>query len=57
MNKDFTADLVDSHCHIDFPDFDSDLDQVIVRAEREGISKILTICTSPQNLEKVSHQK
>ena len=54
MNKGFKADLVDSHCHIDFPDFDSDLDQVIVRAKEEGISKILTICTSPKNLEKVS---
>ncbi len=46
--------IVDSHCHLDFIDFDVDLDQVMKRAEKAGVSKIVTICTKPENLHKVS---
>ena len=28
--------LVDSHCHLDFPDFASELDAVVARAEAAG---------------------
>lgn len=37
--------LVDSHCHLDFPDFDEDRDQVVARARAVGISTMVTICT------------
>jgi len=37
--------LVDSHCHLDFPDFASELDAVIERARRAGIGRIVTIST------------
>ena len=37
--------LVDSHCHLDFPDFSEELPQVIERAENAGIGRMVTICT------------
>jgi TatD DNase family protein len=37
--------LVDSHCHLDFPDFADDLDGIVARAESAGIGRILTIST------------
>jgi TatD DNase family protein len=37
--------LVDSHCHLDFPDFADDLDGIVARAEAAGIGRILTIST------------
>ena len=52
MNKKLVP-LIDSHCHIDFQEFDDDLDLVITRAEKAGIEKILTICTKVSNLAKV----
>lgn len=38
--------LVDSHCHLDFPDFAGDVDGVVARAGDAGVRRILTICTS-----------
>ncbi|MEQ9198624.1 MAG: TatD family hydrolase, partial [Rhodospirillales bacterium] len=37
--------LVDSHCHLDFPDFAEDFDGVLSRAAAADIETILTICT------------
>lgn len=37
--------LVDSHCHLDFPDFADDLDEIVSRAEEAGVGTMLTICT------------
>jgi TatD DNase family protein len=37
--------LVDSHCHLDFPDFSTELDAVIGRARAAGIGRIVTIST------------
>jgi len=38
--------LVDTHCHLDFPDFKEDLDQVIQRAKDKGIAYIINIGSS-----------
>src|SRR5262249_49700752 len=37
--------LIDSHCHLDFPDSAGELDAVVARARAAGISRILTIST------------
>jgi TatD DNase family protein len=33
--------LVDTHCHLNFPDFENDLDEVIERAENSGVERII----------------
>ncbi|SFM86262.1 TatD family hydrolase [Methylobacterium pseudosasicola] len=37
--------LIDSHCHLDFPDFSADLPGVIARARDAGVTGMLTIST------------
>jgi TatD DNase family protein len=37
--------LIDSHCHLDFPDFATELDAVIARARAAGIERMVTIST------------
>jgi TatD DNase family protein len=37
--------LVDSHCHLDFPDFAPELDAVVTRASAAGVGHMVTICT------------
>jgi len=37
--------LVDSHCHLDFPDFAAELDAVVGRARAAGIGRLVTIST------------
>ncbi len=37
--------LVDSHCHLDFPDFADDIEAVIGRASARGVGHMLTIST------------
>jgi len=37
--------IVDSHCHLDFPDFAADLDGVVARARAAGVERMVTIST------------
>ena len=37
--------LVDSHCHLDFPDFAGELEAIVQRARAAGVTHILTVST------------
>src|SRR5882672_12055244 len=37
--------LIDSHCHLDFPDFAGELDALVARARAAGLARIVTIST------------
>ena len=37
--------ITDSHCHLDFPDFEGHLDQIIADAAAAGVTRMVTICT------------
>ena len=37
--------IVDSHCHLDFPDFAAELDAVVARARAAGVGRMVTIGT------------
>lgn len=45
--------LVDSHCHLDFPDFAEELPDIIARAKSVGIGRMVTICTRVRKFEQV----
>lgn len=45
--------LVDSHCHLDFPDFAEELDDIVTRAESAGLGRMVTICTRVRKFQQV----
>ena len=45
MSSSTLPQITDSHCHLDFPDFADELDQVIARAVEAGVTRMVTICT------------
>ena len=38
-------EVIDSHCHLDFPDFADELDAVVDRARAAGVERMITIGT------------
>ncbi|MGF7176312.1 TatD family hydrolase [Azospirillum doebereinerae] len=45
--------LIDSHCHLDFPDFAEELDAVVDRARQAGIGRMVTICTYLTRFDRI----
>lgn len=45
--------LVDSHCHLDYLEKDGDLEEVVARARRAGVGRMVTICTKLSEFERV----
>jgi TatD DNase family protein len=46
-----TAMLIDSHCHLDFADFDAERDELVARAHAAGVSQMVTISTRVKKLD------
>ena len=45
--------IVDSHCHLDFDDFKTDLDNVISNAKLNGVSYMLSISVDLEKFNKI----
>lgn len=45
--------LVDSHCHLDFPDFDGERAELIARARDNGVQRFVTISTFVSKIERL----
>jgi|TARA_B110000971_G_scaffold65603_1_gene67212 TatD DNase family protein len=41
--------IVDSHCHLDFPDFEGEISELITNAANAGVMRMVTICTRLKN--------
>ena len=46
--------IIDSHCHLDFDPLNSNLDDVIKKANQAGVQFLLTICTNNKSFEKIT---
>ena len=53
MSEHAPLNLVDSHCHLDFPDFDGEQADLVARARAAGVTRMVTICTRLQNEPRV----
>ncbi len=48
-----TLAVADSHCHLDFPDFAEELDEVVARAREAGVERMVTICTRVAQFDRI----
>ena len=45
--------IVDSHCHLDYPNLYNQLDDVVNIAEHNQFKYLLTICTTLKSFERI----
>lgn len=45
--------LVDSHCHLDFPDFDGEREAILERARARGVERFVTISTRVSQFDRL----
>ncbi len=45
--------LIDSHCHLDFPDFGPEVEEVVTRAHAAGVGLMVTISTKVSEFDRV----
>jgi TatD DNase family protein len=51
-NSELRTKLIDTHCHLDFPQFDQDREEVIARAQEQGIEAMVNIGSSLEATER-----
>ena len=44
--------LIDTHAHLDYPDFEKDIEEVVAAAHTEGVKRIITIGTGLESSRK-----
>ncbi|QMU59869.1 MAG: YchF/TatD family DNA exonuclease [Boseongicola sp.] len=47
--------LTDSHCHLDFPQFEGEIEDLLARAAERGVHRMVTICTKLRTLPGVQN--
>ncbi|WP_349434396.1 TatD family hydrolase [Pararhizobium sp. A13] len=45
--------LIDTHCHLDFPDFEAERDAIVARAHAAGVGQMITISTRVKRFETI----
>ena len=45
--------IIDSHCHLTYDPLFSSLDEIIKRANKDGVKYLLTISTEDKSYEKI----
>ena len=45
--------MIDSHCHLDIDPLYSQIEEILLRSKKNGLSKLLTICTTSKSFEKI----
>jgi TatD DNase family protein len=45
--------LIDTHCHLDFPELSADLDGILARAREAGVQQLITISTRIRQFDKL----
>ncbi len=45
--------LIDTHCHLDFPDFAPEQAEIVARAEARGVGRMITISTHLSRINRV----
>ena len=45
--------IVDSHCHLDYPNLYNELDNVVNRAIKNDVKLLLTICTTVESFKRI----
>ena len=48
--------IIDSHCHLDYPNLYDNLDDVVKRAEKNKVKCLLTICTTFNSFKKIGRR-
>lgn len=44
--------MIDTHCHLTFPDFDDRVDDVLADARRHGVTGMITVSTTPPDARR-----
>ena len=45
--------MIDSHCHLDHEPLYANINEIILRSKKSGITKLLTICTNPESFNNI----